>query len=257
MLSLPYRTDGIRSVRASMGRTSSTTVRCAVWGLTRVQNLEEHPMSQAWRSESITEPEESADKEDTTHYLDVIAGLDSIRTNANATAEHCRLARSLSKDITNARDYYAVASTRIKHLDDVVFTLTEGHYGLLKIVHDIDIRMAMPSEYEQEVMADIRCVSMHLIVRSYQSLVSDCDHKFTDIIIEDGIVNECTEENCYATLEDKLLGIADASILSNGCTYLIELHCRNSMMEERIQVSHQKLSSCLTYIRTGLVRLTT
>ena len=255
MLSLPYRTDGIRTVRATHCRTSSTTVRCAVWGITRVNNLEEHPIFQAWRSESI--PTESLEDKDTTHYLDIIAGLDSIRTNANATGEHCRLARSLSKDISNARDYYAVASTRIKDIDDFLFAMTEGHYGLQKIVNDIDIRMAMPSEYEQELSADIRCVSMHLIVRSYQSLVSDCDHKFTDIIIDDGVENECVRDNCYATLEDKLLGIADASILANSCKYLIELHYRNSMMEERIQVAHQKLSACLTYLRTGLIRLTT
>ena len=257
MLSLPYRTDGIRTVRASMGRTSSTTVRCAVWGIARVKNLEEHPIFAAWRSESVPTESESVEDKDTTYYLDMIGALDGIRSNINATGSHQKLARSLSKDISNARDYYTVASTRIKHIDVLVFILEAGHYGLLKIVHDIDIRASMPSEYQQETAADMRCESLHSIVRSYQSLISDCDHKFSDIIIDDGIANECTEENCYATLEDKLLGIADASILSNGCKYLIELHYRNSMMEERMQVAHQKLSSCLTYIRTGLVRLTT
>ena len=252
MLSLPYRADGIRSVRASMCRTSSTAVRCAVWGITRVENLEEHPIFQSVVADAQPEEEDK----DTRFYLDIIAGLDSIRLNAKATTAHCKLARSLSSDITNARDYHSVASTRIQNIDDLLFALTDGHYGLLKKVHDIDAKNDM-SEYEQEVMADIRCVSMHHIVRSYQSLVSECDHKFTDIISEDGFINECTEENCYATLEDKLLGTADMSILANGCSYLIELHCRNSKLEERIMLTQAKLNSCISYIRNGLVRLTT
>ena len=227
-------------------------------GVARVDSLEEHPMFQAWQAEKIEEEtEEEPEDKDTTDYLDTIRSLDGIRSNINATWSHWKLARSLSRDISNARDFYISANTRMNHIDNAVFNMSYGHYALLKIVHDIDIRASMPSEYQQETAADMRCESLHSIVRSYQSLISDCDHKFSDIIIDDGVENECVRDNCYAILEDKKLGIADTSILANGCKYLIELHYRNSMMEERIQVAHQKLSACLTYIRTGLIRLTT